>query len=133
VSANLDLVRSIYADWERGDWSSVEWAHAQIEMEFVAGPTPGTWRGRNGIAEGWRDFLGVWTEFRAEADEYRELDDEQILVLTRWGGRGRTSSVDLDQVSTKAAVAFQFLDGKVTRLLAYFDRDRALADFGLEG
>jgi hypothetical protein len=30
ASANVDLARSILATWERGVWSSAEWAHHDI-------------------------------------------------------------------------------------------------------
>jgi ketosteroid isomerase-like protein len=131
MSENVDLVRSIYAAWERGDWSSSEWAHPEIETVMADGPSPRTWTGVAEMAEAWRDYLSTWEEYRTAVDEYRELDAERVLVLSRRSGRGKTSGVDLGQMLTKGASVFHVHDGKVTRLAQYFDRDRALADLGL--
>jgi ketosteroid isomerase-like protein len=86
------------------------------------------------VAEGWRDSLSAWEDLRVESvEEYRELDDERVLVLHDLGGRGKTSGLELGLAQTKAATLFDLRDGKVTRLVAYPDREQALADFGLEG
>jgi ketosteroid isomerase-like protein len=131
ASANLDLVRSILAAHERGDYSSAEWAHPEIEFVIAEGPTPGTWTGLAGMAEGWRGVLTAWEEFRAEAEEYRELDGERVLVLAQFSARGKRSGLEVGQMRAKAANLFHVRGGKVTRLVFYFDRERALADLGL--
>ena len=64
-SANLDLMRSLYAAWQRGDFSSTEWAHPDIEYVAPDGP--------------------------------------------------------------------DVRNDKVSRIVNYYDRDRALADLGLQG
>lgn len=112
ASSNLDLVRSIYGTWERGDWSSVEWADPEIQWVSADGPAPGSWTGLAGMAEGWREWLSAWKEFRIEVDEYRELDDERVLVLPRVSGRGKTSGLELGQMWTKGAALFHIRDGK---------------------
>jgi ketosteroid isomerase-like protein len=132
-SANLDLVRSIFADWERGDYGWTEWAHPEIGFTFADGPAPGSWTGIAGMGQALRDFLAAWQEYRVEADEFRELDQQCILVLSRFGGRGKASGLQIEQMRANGASLFNLRCGKVTRLINYMDRDRALADLGLEG
>jgi ketosteroid isomerase-like protein len=133
MSKNLDLVRSIYADWERGEFGNAKWAHPQIEYVWVDGPSPGHWTGTTQMAEAWGDVLRAWQDFYAQAEEYRELDGERVLVTFAYRGRGRTSGLDLGELRVRAASIYYVRDGKVTRLVSYWDRDRALADLGLEG
>jgi ketosteroid isomerase-like protein len=132
TSANLDLVRSIYAAWERGDFSSTEWADSEIEYVVADGPDPGCFHGVAAMAEAFRDRLSAWKDVRREADEYRELEDERVLVLDHHSsGRGKTSGLELGQMRSTGAHLFHVRGGKVTRLVRYWDRDRALADLGL--
>jgi ketosteroid isomerase-like protein len=132
VSANLDLVRSIFAPWERGDWSASEWASSQIELVVMDGPSPGSWTGVAAWMSWIDDFLTEWEGYRLGAEEYRELDGERVLVLVRAsGGRGRISGLELGQQGGGGATLIHLRDGKVTRLVVYFVRDSALADLGL--
>jgi ketosteroid isomerase-like protein len=131
ASANLDLVRSICAAWERGDWSSAEWAHPEIEYVIADGPSPGSWKGLAGMAEGWREFLSSWEEFHGVVDDYLELDSERVLVLLSATARAKTSGIELGHLHPKSANVFHIHNGKVTRLAVYLDRERAFADVGL--
>jgi ketosteroid isomerase-like protein len=132
MSENLDLVRSIYADWERGDFSSAKWADPEIEYTFMGGwLDAGSGTGLAEMGARWRDWVRAWQDFEVEADEYREVDSERILVLARFRGRGKTSGLELAKMRMEAASLFHIRHGKVTRLALYGDRDRALADLGL--
>ena len=132
ASSNLDLVRSILADCERGDFHSTKWAEPEVEYVIADGPAPGRWTGLADMEEGARQYLRGWAELRALADAYRELDDERVLVLTRRSGRGKASGLELERLGTRGATIFHVRDGKVTRHVMYYDRDRAFADLGLE-
>jgi ketosteroid isomerase-like protein len=130
-SANLDLVRSVYAVWERGDFSSVEWAHPDIELVFADGPDPSKRTGLTEMSAGFGDFLRAWEDFHVKATEYREVDEERVLVLVQFSGRAKTSGVALGHMETTNAVVFHIHDGEVRRVLLYWDRERALVDLGL--
>jgi len=128
MSENLDLVRSIYADWERGDHGSAEWADPEVELVIVDGPNPGTWAGLAAVTKAWGEFISGFEEVRTLADEYRLLDDERVLVATQFSARGGGSGLTL---TGKGAILFHIREGKVTRIVRYWEPDRALSDLGL--
>jgi ketosteroid isomerase-like protein len=103
---NLDLVRSIYDAWGRGDFSSTEWAHPEIEYVVVEervlvlnhlsgrGRTSGLEVGlmqRNGAAV-FHVHSGKVTRYASYNDRARALADLGLgdwcsLRLTRGGER----------------------------------------------
>ena len=133
MSENLDLVRSLFADWERGDFTRIDWADPDIEFAWPEGldglPRPG--RGRRALAEGWGTTMAAWDNLSVTAEEYRELDDERIIVLHRFRARGKMSGLQIDEGLTKGAVLFAVHQGRVRRLVVYLRRDSAFADLGL--
>jgi ketosteroid isomerase-like protein len=131
-SANVELVRSIFADLERGDFSRADWAHPDIEYVVVDGPAPAHWTGLASMAAATRDILSVVEDARFGAEECRELDADRVLVFSRHSGRAKVSGVEVGEMRAGAGL-FHIRDGKVNKLFIYLDRDRALADLGLEG
>lgn len=114
TSTNLDLVRSLYTAWEKGDFRSpTDWADPEIEFVSADGPTPGKWKGPAGLEEGWRDFLGAWEKFRIGVDE------------------GKGSGLELGHVGTNGAALFHVRGGKVTRFVFWLKREHAFADLDL--
>jgi ketosteroid isomerase-like protein len=131
ASANLDLVRSLYAAWERGDFTNIDWADPEIEFVIADGPAAGSWTGLTGMAEGFRELVSAWAQHSIEPQEYHELDSETVLVLARVRGRAKMSGLDLEQMQAKTATLFHIRDHKVMRLVVYGDPEQARTDLGL--
>jgi ketosteroid isomerase-like protein len=125
---HVHLVRSIFAAWERGDYASAEWAHPEIEYVFADGPSPGSSTGLGGMAEAVGGALNAFSDMRQTADDFRELDEHRVLVLTTFAGHGKASGVT---VQSRGANVLHIADGQVTKLVHYWDREHAFADLGL--
>ena len=131
MSENLELVKSIFAEWSSGDFASADWADPKIEFEMIGGLSAGKWTGLTGMTEAWAGLLRAWDDLRAIAEEYRELEDGRILVFLRNEGRGKGSGIEIGGISARSANVFTVRNEKVTRLELYWDREDAVSDLGL--
>jgi ketosteroid isomerase-like protein len=130
-SGNVELVRSIHEAWERGDYSSAEWADPEFEWVVADGPEPCSGKGLIGLAEAWSAWLSAWEDLRVGVDEYRDLGDERVLILQRKSGRGKHSGLEIGEMHAESATLCHVRGGKVTKMILYYDRENALADLGL--
>ena len=132
MSENLDLVRSICGEWERGKFDSADWADPNIEFALCDGPDPGSWKGLPAMARRGGELIRTLEDFRIEVVGYREVDDARILVRWQYAGSAKSSGVNPHRLIERAAHIFELRDGKVVRLAFYVEEKHALADLGLE-
>ncbi len=97
------------------------------------GLNPGALWGVAALEDNWREFQGAWEDYAMKAEDDRQLADERILVMVRLSGRGKASGLEVAQTGSRAATIFTVREGKVRKLVVYWDGELALADLGLEG
>jgi hypothetical protein len=102
------------------------------EFVYVDGPEPASGRGHAAMWSTWSSMLSAWRDHRAAGEEYRELADGGVLTLTTFSGRGRAGGIELPKALARGASVMSGHDGLVTKIVLYMNRDRALADLGLE-
>jgi uncharacterized protein len=124
---NADLIRPIYDDWRRGDWSARPAVYDEEHMEWGWSDEfpglAGVFRDDETPNSRLRAWLSPWEHWEAEPDEFLELGDH-VVVLTTYRGTGKGSGVTIVQ---EGAHVFKLRDGKVVRLEIFASRERALA------
>jgi ketosteroid isomerase-like protein len=130
-SQNLDLVRSIFQAWAHGDIEGVLREHFEPTARLNLSENifnPAVYVGYERIARQRRAVNDVWELFEIEVERVFEGEDVAV-AFTHEHGRGEASGVEVDR---DTAFLFRLRDGKVSEVRFYRDRDRALADLGLE-
>ena len=128
---NVEVVRAIYAEWERGNFqAALPVLDREITFE-VWMPDSNELDVRHGLRglEGFmRDWFGQWEGYRIIGDEFRAIGTDVVFVGGRQAGTGRRSRVAVDSPGFSV---WTFRAGKVVRLFVHYDRESALEAAGL--
>ena len=101
-----------------------------VEVQFVAnapGLPDARYRGAQGLADGWRDWLEPYESYRLSAEEFIDAGGD-VLILARVRARTHRDGVLLEHAP---AAVCTVQDGKIVRARFYLDRDQALEAVGL--
>jgi uncharacterized protein len=114
---NVEIVRSVYEGWSRGDFSGGDAFDPDVEFEMVDWPHPARSRGVGEMQRIWQATLSAWDDFRAKPDDFVDFGDN-VLVLNSIRARGKGSGAE---VSAQTATVWTFEEGRVVRLALYWD------------
>jgi ketosteroid isomerase-like protein len=131
ASANVELARRGLEAFNRRDADAVvETLHPDVEMVPLRAVLEGrSYKGRESFRSYVADLDEDWEEFTVEPSEFRELDDERVLVLGKIHARARGSGVEVD---SPAAWISHIRGGSVVRIQFYSDEENALEGEGLK-
>src|ERR1700751_684912 len=98
--------------------------------ELVIAATVGAeYLGADGIRRFFTDIEDTGPDFRIEVQRVQAIGDSNALALVRTGSTGRTSGI---VTGAESANVYDFIEGKISRVRIFLDRDEALKAVGLE-
>ena len=127
---NVEIVRSMFEAWNRGDIEGVLAAmDPAIKIDYTAGAFPGlddSYDGHDRARQYWRDLREPWISLKAEIERMSENEGKVAVVFT-FEGKGRDGIV----VHRRLGSVSTLTNGLVSRFDAYADPDAALEAAGL--
>jgi hypothetical protein len=100
---------------------------ATADGEIPQGSRP-TFRGLDGFATGFRDWLSAWESWVVTPTEFIDVDEDRVLVLIAIRGRSKTHHVEMP---IEAANLWILRNRKVVRLELFLDQEDGLEAAGL--
>ena len=127
--ANVEIVRRCFDAFIRGDFdAAMQEFHPDIEYDLTRiSPDGELYEGHEGVRTGMRRWLGAWSEYAMQVDEYIDAGDS-VVIFFRESGRGKGSGVRIEQ---SVAGVWTLNEGKVVRVTPFPDRSQALEAAGL--
>ena len=111
-------MRRLYDALNHHDWDGAfADAHRDIEVTTQRGPEAGTKRGREAAQGLVEDYIGMFDEVVFEPEEFVEVGDQVLVVLTR---RARAKGADAD-MAVRNGHLFTFRDGRILSMRSFPD------------
>ena len=125
-----EVVRGAIDAWNRGDYDTwiesfapdCEFSPLRAQLEDQA------YRGHDGLRRFIHDLTEDWVEVRFEAGEMRDVGD-QVVVLSRFHGRGRASGAEVD---VPIGIVGEVRQGKIAQCRMFSDPEEAFKAAGLD-
>lgn len=124
-SENVEVVRSLFSALEDNDFETLLGLfHADVEWTVAEG----RFRGVEGVVSAFVEWMEAWEEHAVEPEEFEAAAGDRVLATIHLTARGGQSGMVVDQ---RFFQVYTLRDGRISRMVEYLDRGRALEEAGL--
>jgi uncharacterized protein len=122
---NVEVVRGLFSALEGNRFEELL---GLFDPEVEWSVTEGTFHGIDGVVNSFIEWMEPWDEHSIEAEEFLESGDHRVLATIHLSGRGERSGMEIDQ---RFFHLYTVRDGRITSMVEYVDRGKALEAAGL--
>jgi ketosteroid isomerase-like protein len=100
-----------------------------VKLETPVAAVGGVYEGSDGIRRYFADIEEAGPDFRIELDGVKEVDSKRMLAFLRFSSTGRASGIRL---AAPLSNVYDLIDGKISHVRIFVDRQEALKAVGLD-